>query len=159
MPTDFGRITQVLSGGGVEFVLVGGLALTALGSPRSTEDYDVCYGRRRENLERLASALGPFHPTLRGAPPELPFQLDVPTLKFGLNFTLNTDLGQIDLLGEIAGIGPYDAVVALAVEKEMYGCRIHILGLEGLERAKSAAGRLKDLGDLEIIRALKKRSP
>jgi len=98
------------------------LALTALGSPRSTEDYDVCYGRRRENLERLAAALGPFHPTLRGAPPELPFHLDVPTLRFGLNFTLNTDLGQMEL-------------------------------------AKSAAGRLKDLGDLEIIRALKKRSP
>lgn len=47
----------------------------------------------------------------------------------------------------------------LEVEKEMYGCRIQILGLEGLERAKSAAGRLKDLGDLEIIRALEKRSP
>jgi hypothetical protein len=101
--TRFGELLRVLGVGGARFVLVGGVAATAHGSPRSTQDLDVVYRRDDENLRRIAAALCPHHPYMRGAPPGLPFRLDFETLRSGLNFTLTTDLGWIDLLGESRG--------------------------------------------------------
>lgn len=103
--TDFERLLQALASGGVECILNSGLAANAHGAIRTTRDVDVVYARSRANLERLSTTLVPLHPYLRGAPPGLPFRLDVPTLQAGLNFTLTTDLGELDLLGEVAGGG------------------------------------------------------
>jgi hypothetical protein len=60
----------------------------------------VVYRRSPDNLDRLVSSLAPFRPYLRGAPPGLPFRWDQATLERGLNFTLVTTLGDLDLLGE-----------------------------------------------------------
>jgi hypothetical protein len=109
-------------------------------------------------LERLASALAPYHPHLRGAPADLPFIWDAQTLRSGLNFTLKTGLGDIDVLGEVTGIGDYDAVARLASEQEVAGLRLAVLSLDGLERAKRAAGRVKDLLDLEEIVETRRQS-
>lgn len=81
-----------------QFVIVGGLAVTIYGSAYVTIDLDLCYARDAENLWRLAQALQPFNPRLRGAPAGLPFRFNEHTPKSGLNFTLTTDLGDIDLL-------------------------------------------------------------
>jgi hypothetical protein len=89
----------------VEFVIIGGMAAVAHGSAYLTVDLDLCYSRQKENLEKLAQALAPFHPLLRGVPTDLPFSLDLSAFKSGLNFTLTTDLGDLDLLGEVAGLG------------------------------------------------------
>jgi hypothetical protein len=120
----------------VKFVLVGGLAAIAHGAATLTGDVDICYARDVENLQRLAHALAPFHPRLRGVPPDLPFRLDVSTLRAGLNFTLTTDLADLDLLGEVLGLGAYDAVHAVAEEIEVYRLPCLVLTLEGLIRAK-----------------------
>jgi len=156
----FEQLLQALHAAKVKFVLVGGLAAVAHGAATLTGDVDVCYARDQENLERLAQALAPFHPRLRGAPPDLPFRLDPPTLRAGLNFTLTTDLADLDLLGEILGLGTYDAVRAVAEEIEVYGLPCFVLTLEGLIRAKRAAGRPKDLRalhELEALLALKQK--
>ncbi|OJY25756.1 MAG: hypothetical protein BGO98_33845 [Myxococcales bacterium 68-20] len=139
----------------VRFSVIGGIALIARGVQRATEDLDIAYARDRENLSRLASALGPIHPRLRGVPPGLPFVLDEASLRSGLNFTLDTDLGPLDLFGEVPGLGTFDHVDAASSEIEVDGVRMLALTLEGLERAKRAAGRPKDLVDLGYIRALK----
>ncbi len=118
--TDIDRLLEVLYDAGVEFVIVGGVALVLRGSGRVTVDLDICYARDPENLRRLATALAPHHPHLRGAPPDLPFLWDDRTLSSGLNFTLTTDLGDIDVLGEITGIGGFDKVVALS--SALAGC-------------------------------------
>lgn len=97
MVTDFQRLVEALSGGRVEYVVIGGVAMVLHGSARTTQDFDICYERAPGNLQALAAALAPFHPRLRGAPPDLPFRLDAATLRSGLNFTLSTDLGDIDL--------------------------------------------------------------
>lgn len=76
MDTDFERAFAALVDGGVEFVIVGGLAATVHGSARLTHDLDVVYARSQENLERLARALEPYSPYLRGAPPGLLFGRD-----------------------------------------------------------------------------------
>ena len=90
---------------------MGGVAAAADGAARATYDVDVVYGRSPENLARLAAALTPLAPYLRGAPPGLPFRWDAVTISHGLNFTLTTTLGDLDLLGEIVGGGGYEQLL------------------------------------------------
>lgn len=103
----------------------------------------------------LAHALRPVNPRLRGAPAGLPFSFDEETLKRGLNFTLSTDLGDIDLLGEVAGLGTYDDVEASAMTVELFGRTQWVLTLDALIASKQAAGRPKDLRMLPELEALR----
>lgn len=155
--TDYAALLKALDAASVEYVVIGGLALAAHGYPRFTEDVDICYARNRANLSRLVTALTPLSPALRGAS-GLPFAFDEATLRSGLNFTLLTSAGAIVLLGEVTGIGSYEQMLPGATEYEVFGIRAKFIGLDDLERAKMAAGRPKDLFDLEAIRALKNRS-
>lgn len=156
-PADFEAILTALDEAGVEFVVIGGLALVAHGGPRATFDVDLAYSREEHNLERLARALRSFRPWLRGAGRDLPFVLDADTLRSGLNFTLSTEAGDIDLMGEVPGLGAFPEVRAVSVDVEVFNRRIAILSLDGLARSKRAAGRAKDLLDLETIADLKGR--
>jgi hypothetical protein len=143
--TDFRALLLALTQARVKFILVGGAAATAHGSTRLTLDLDVVYARDAENLRRAVSALAPHHPYLRGAPPGLPFTWDEKTLAQGLNFTLTTDLGDIDLLGEIVGGGRYEDLLEHCIEIDLFGARVLCLGLEKLIAVKRAAGRPRDL--------------
>lgn len=151
--TNFRALLRVLADAGVEFILVGGAAATAHGAVRLTLDLDVVYSRSPDNIERLVSALTPHHPYLRGAPPGLPFQWDAATIRRGLNFTLVTDLGDLDLFGEITGGGAYGDLRAYAMRITVFGVDCLCLELEPLIRVKRAAGRPKDL---EAIAELEK---
>jgi predicted nucleotidyltransferase len=153
--TNLQTILPLLAQAGVEFVIIGGVAATIHGSSHVTNDLDICYARSRLNLTRLANALAPFHPRLRGAPAELPFIWDAETLRHGLNFTLVTDLGDLDLLGEVTGIGTFEPVRAASIIVKLFGVKCAVLSLDGLIVAKRAAGRLKDqliLPELEALR-------
>jgi hypothetical protein len=161
LAADFSTIVGVLSTAEVEAIVIGGLAAQAHGSARITQDTDFLYRRTRENIERLADALTPYQPYLRGAPPGLPFRFDAPTVLRGLNFTLRTTLGDIDLLGEAAGVGNYEAVLPHAVRLPVFGQHVLVIDLPWLIRAKRAAGRPKDLeaiAELEALLAEKERA-
>ncbi|MGI9039453.1 MAG: nucleotidyltransferase, partial [Gemmatimonadota bacterium] len=119
--TDFEALLGALVEGGVEFIIVGGVAATVHGSARLTQDIDVVYARTDENMDRLVAALAPFAPYLRGAPAGLPFEWSAATLRRGLNFTLTTTLGDIDLLGEITGGGGYSELSGHSFEVELFG--------------------------------------
>lgn len=114
MIPDYRSIFDALDEQHVDFVVIGAIALVLHGSARLTRDLDICYSRERTNLARLANALKPFRPSLRGAPEDLPFTLDAATLKAGLNFTLRSSAGDLDLLGEVTGLGGYAAVRRLS---------------------------------------------
>ena len=159
MPTQFKLIVETLSDGSVDYVIIGGVALVAHGSARTTEDIDLCYSREATNIAALAAALAPLHPTLRGAPKDLPFRIDAQTLKAGLNFTLDTDLGPVDLLGEVTGVGGFSEVARDAELIDLYGRRVKLMSLDTLEKSKRAAGRRKDLLDLAEIAEIKARRP
>ena len=145
---------HVLSDAGVDCVVIGGVAGAFHGSGRVTYDLDVCYSRTAQNIRRLAEALAPFHPRPRGLPDGLPFIWDEATLRNGSLFTLHTDLGDIDLLAEVAGLGTYDEVKASSIPIEAFGCRVAVLDLKSLIRAKRAAGRERDLSALPELEAL-----
>ena len=152
--TNFRGLITMLVKGEIKFILVGGFAATLHGSARSTLDLDIVYSRERLNMERLVTALAPYHPYLRGAPPGLPFRFDFATLRNGLNFTLTTGLGDLDLLAEIAGGGSYDALLPHARQVQVFGMKCLCVNLEQLIRLKRAAGRDKDISALAELEAL-----
>jgi hypothetical protein len=153
--TDFGRLLTVLTDAGVEFIIIGGFAATAHGSAHVTVDLDVVYRRTTENMARLAAALAPLQPYLRGAPPGLPFRFDVETIKRGLNFTLATSAGDLDLLGEAAGGGTYDAILPRSEIRDLLGLECRFVNLETLIHLKRAAGRPKDIERIAELEALR----
>ena len=155
MSTQFDKILSLLANGDVEFVLIGGVAGNIHGSARLTYDVDIVYDRSKANLERVVSFLEPHHAYLRGAPPGLPFKLDVPTLRNGLNFTLTTDLGDLDLLGEVVGGGGYRDLLPHTVEVEAFGVKFRCVDLPTLIKLKRAAGRPKDLESIAELEALR----
>ncbi len=156
--TDFDALIRRLVTHGVEFILVGGAAATAHGSARLTEDLDIVYCRTAENIARLAASLAPSNPYLRGAPPGLPFRLDAETIQHGLNFTLTTDLGAVDLLGEITGGGRYEDLLSDAITLDLFGVPCRCLSLQRLIQVKRAAGRPRDLEAIAELEALVEES-
>lgn len=159
--TNFRELIRVLGQNQVEFIIVGGLAATVHGSSRFTKDLDVVYRRTPDNVTRLVNALVNDQPYLRGAPPGLPFSWDERTIWNGLNFTLITGLGAIDLLGEITGGGGYDDLLPYSVQLQLFDIKCFCLGLERLIYVKRAAGRPKDfeaIAELEAILEERKSS-
>ena len=152
--TDFRAVIQLFDGAGIEFVIVGGLAATIHGSARLTQDVDFVYARTLTNIDRVVAALRPHAPYPRGAPLGLPFDWSRATIERGLNFTLTTAIGDIDLLGEITGGGDYEALLPHSARVEIFGCRCRCLDLPELIRVKRAAGRPKDLDALAELEAL-----
>ncbi len=152
--TNFGAILRTLTEADVAYILVGGAAGIAHGASRLTQDIDVVYRRDIENLAKIAKALADSEPYLRGAPPGLPFRLDVETLRRGLNFTLITRLGDLNLLGEIVGGGTYERLIPSTIVLQVFGVDCRCLNLESLIEVKRAAGRPKDfeaIAELEEI--------
>ncbi|MEA2697469.1 MAG: hypothetical protein QOI66_1740 [Myxococcales bacterium] len=158
--TDYRKALDTLRGGGVRFIVIGGVAATAHGSTQLTNDLDVVYARDAEDFRRLAAALAPHNPYLRGVPAGLPFKFDVTTIKMGLNFTLDTDFGPLDLLGEASGGGTYDALSPHTVTLNLFGGDCLCVDLPTLIKLKRAAGRPKDilaLGELEALLRMQER--
>lgn len=152
--TDFRGLLTALIQGQVEFIVVGGAAATAHGSARLTLDLDIVYRRSPDDISRLVEALAPYSPYLRGAPPGLPFVLDQQTVSRGLNFTLSTTLGEIDLLGEITGGGDYDQLLPHSVVLRLFGLTCRGLSLRQLIEVKRAVGRPKDLEVIAELEAI-----
>ena len=148
------RTIHTLCDAQVEFVIIGGVSATLHGSARVTYDVDICYSRTKSNLAKLAGALAPFHPRPRGFPAGLPFVWDATSLRNNTVLTLETDLGEIDLLAEVAGIGTYTEVHARSVPVTSCERTFNILDLPALIQAKRAAGREKDLAALPELEAL-----
>lgn len=151
MPLEFDRVLRSLADNRVEFVIVGLTAAIAQGAPLGTVDLDICYRRTQDNAARLAAALKPFHPRLRGAPEGLPFKLDDKTIMMGSNFTFVTDVGDVDILGHISGVGEYGDIHKNAVETEAFGLRLRMMSLEDVIKSKKAAGRNKDKAQLPVL--------
>lgn len=149
------EVIQALAKNEVVFVVVGGIAIRGHGSSYLTQDLDVCYSRRRDNLKKLAATLAPFNPRPRGFPANLPFIWDEQTLQNGATFTLETSIGDIDLLAEVSGVGTFEDVFNESVSMNLYGFEVRVLSIEGLIKAKRAAGRTKDLLVLPELEALK----
>lgn len=142
-----------LSNAGVGYVVIGGVAARAHGSVRITEDLDICYAPNGDNLERLAGLLAAWHAYPRGIETGLPFIMDRRTLVNAPVMTLITREGALDIFDRVEGVGDFADVKASSVPVEA-GVRFLALSLEGLLRAKRAAGRPKDIEQIPELEAL-----
>ena|SRR5438477_2695691 len=151
---NFVTAVQMLVDAGIDFVIIGGWSAILHGSSYMTNDLDLCFSRKPENLKRLARTLAPFQPRPRDLPPDLPFVWDEVTLPNGTTFTLTTDLGLVDLFAEVPGVGSFDEAKANSVLVQAFDRVVWTLDLPALIRAKRAAGREKDLRALPELESL-----
>lgn len=154
-PFDPIRALKMLVDHRVRFVVIGGFAGRLWGSNTVTNDLDICYARDRKNLEVLSAALKELEASLRGAPEGLPFQPDAETLAGGDHFTFMTNAGNLDCLGNPAGSRGFQDLIAGAKRMKLDSLEVPVASLDDLIRLKRAAGRPKDLVELEILGALR----
>lgn len=141
---EFRELFGPLIAHGVDFVLIGGQAGISHGSTYPSYDLDVVYARDRDNVVRLVSALKEIGVRLRGAPRDLPFQLDTRTIENGANFTFETPYGDLDVLAGAAGMRSYERLKSGSVEREVSGHLVRVAAIDDLIAMKRAAGRTKD---------------
>jgi len=150
-------LLERLDAAGVQFVMIGGLAAQAHGSPSATFDLDVVPSWDRANLEKVAQVLADVDADREGVAdggPSLP-PLDARTLLAGAVFTLQTRYGRFDLLSNPDPGLDYGVLARTAVTFDLDGLRVKVASLEDLITMKRAAGRPKDLVELEILGALR----
>lgn len=153
-------ILRGLNQAAVRYVVIGGVAATAHGSARITNDLDICYDPSPENRERLAGVLAGWQSYTRGVEPGLPFFMDARTLRDVPVLTLVTDEGDLDVMGRVAGVGDFEAVDRASADVVIEGEPARALGLDALIAAKRATGRRRDLEallELEALRELKRK--
>ena len=148
------KLLEILSHARVEFVLVGGAAAYAHGSSMMTQDLDVCGNLSKGNIQRLAEALKPYHPKHRiskAQPAFTPEQAGKDSFK---NIYLTTDIGQVDFLGTVKGVGDYEAVRDASEDLSMGDFSFKILSISKLIEAKEAMGRPRDIETAAILREI-----
>jgi predicted nucleotidyltransferase len=147
-------MTRGLAEASVDFVVIGGLAARAHGSTRITEDLDICYAADSDNVERLVSVLASWDAYPRGIERDLPFFMDLRTFRTTPIMTLITNEGAIDVFDEVQGVGDFEAVLASSVAVDAEDFQFRALSLDGLIKAKKAAGRPKDIDQIPELEAL-----
>jgi hypothetical protein len=150
------RILRELSTQGVEFVLIGGMAGRVHGSPTVTNDLDICHHRTKANCERLAKTLQGLDARLRDLPVGLPSRIDATAIWQGHNFTFVTAAGFLDCLASPEEGTPtgYEDLARNAGSVTIADTAILVCSLEDLIRMKEAAGRPKDLIEVEVLKAV-----
>jgi predicted nucleotidyltransferase len=157
--TDF-RPTLLLADlveGGVDFVVIGGVAVVLQAQPRFTKDLDICYASDQANLERLASVLTSLNARLRGIDETVAFVADARMLSQTQILTLTTDHGEIDLLVDPSGAPPYAELRADADVLDVSGINVRVASIEHLTAMKRAAGRPQDLVDIDALQIARRR--
>ena len=148
----FDELLRRLSAADVEFVVVGGLAVNAWGVVRGTRDVDVVVATDLANLKRVAEvAVGANGhvqqgEALLGSPPSI-----ASALAAGEQVAIETDLGRLDVVQGLDGVPSYEVLRSRAAEAEILGVRVAVCSLDDLKSMKRAAGRTRDLADLEDL--------
>lgn len=155
------RVRDLLRGllaGGVDFVIIGGIAVIMQGAPRLTKDLDICYSTDVENLDRLGNVLIALKAQLRGVEDEVPFIPDGRTLRHTQILTLSTADGNLDLLVRPDGSPAFNSLKTRADEMDINGLKVRVASVTDLIAMKRASGRAQDLVDLETLEIIRHRS-
>jgi hypothetical protein len=149
-------ILQLLTAKGVDFVVIGGIAAVLHGSGRNTFDLDICYATDDANLRALGEVLVDLEAQPKGLKEKVPFVPDGRTLRNVEVLTLTTSLGEVDVLAKPSGAPRYDSLRKHADRFDLGGFSVLVAGIDDLLAMKVAAGRKKDLADVEELEAIKR---
>jgi predicted nucleotidyltransferase len=155
--SDLNQLLQRLCDAEIDFVIVGGFAATLHGASLVTRDSDICAVLSSENVEKLREALRDLRPSHRLTPQKLSF-LEIPEPGVAMrNLYLWTEIGPVDILGSIPGIGDFERVRAGSIDVDLFGRRCRVISLDDLIRAKEALGREKDLLSVKELKAIREK--
>lgn len=157
MPQNNQALLTRLSQNGLEFVVIGGVCSVYYGVPIATFDLDICCSFDEASLRRLELALRDLHPVHRLTPGKLPFALTAELSSRLKNLYLDTDLGTLDCLSEVEGLGPYAEVRNQSVCADLPYGKFRFLSLDSLIASKEAIHRDRDLHALRHLRAIRER--
>lgn len=157
---ELNKILKLLLQNRVEFILVGGLAAVTYGASTMTQDVDVCFSFHAENVEAILRALRRIHPRVRaGSGIVSLYEYTVERLCRLRNLYLKTDWGELDLLGEIKGVGNFEEVKKTSIEVTLFDHACRILSIDSLIQSKQAMNRPKDkqvVLELKVLRRKKR---
>lgn len=152
---NFEKIIKLLIDNEVKFVFIGGFAATVHGASILTQDIDVCISFDEENMRRILNALKDINPIHRAN--KQPLGKTASSLTKFKNLYLLTDIGSIDLIGKVSGIGSYPDLLAHSIEIDLFGRKCKVLDIDGLIRSKREMGRSKDKETIIQLEAIKER--
>lgn len=146
-----------LQDSGLEFVVIGGLCVVYHGVPVATFDLDICCPFGEENVLKIESAVKDLNPVHRLTANKLPLEQTRSSFNDLKNVYLQTDLGKLDCLSQVTGLGSYEQVLKQSIMHSMSFGQFRMLNLDALITAKTAAGRQKDLDAVRLLQAVKER--
>jgi hypothetical protein len=147
-----------LKDAGLQFVVVGGVSVVFHGAPVATFDLDICCPFGEENVRRIESAIRDLHPVHRMTPNKVPLETTRNQFANFRNLYLQTDLGKLDCLGEIAGVGDFEATLKQSVAANFSYGQFRMLNIDALIASKTALGREKDLEAVRLLRAIREKT-
>lgn len=152
------NLLKVLVESDIDFVIIGGFAATLYGSTQVTQDIDICSPLNPKQIEKFRRFLAPFNPKHRMTPKKLSFTDFPKDLKGVKNLYIKTDLGVLDILGEVTGVGSFEEIAKRASYTEFSGKKVKIISIDDLIKVKELIGRPKDEAtalELKVIRGKK----
>jgi hypothetical protein len=156
---DVERLLRTLVDGGVDFVVIGGVAAILHGSARATFDLDICFANDAGNLEALERVLISLDARLRGVAEDVPFVADSATLRRVDVLTLSTVAGDLDVLRIPSGAPRYDVLRRRADRFDVGGFEVLVASIDDLIAMKTAADRDKDRADVAELEAILRLAP
>ena len=157
MPQNDQALLMRLRDSGLQFVVVGGVSVVFHGAPVATFELDICCPFGEENVRRIEAAIGDLNPVHRMTPNKVPLEMTRDHFANFKNLYLQTDLGKLDCLGEIAGVGDFAAAFNQSVVANFSYGQFRMLNIDALITSKSALGREKDLEAVRLLRAIKEK--
>lgn len=142
----------------VEFLIIGGFCGIVHGISLVTKDLDICCRFSKENLYRLQAAVKDLHPFHRLVANKLPFELNDYLCSELKNVYLQTDLGKLDCLSEVKGIGNYDECLRRSISCKLSYGEFRMLDVDALIVSKEAVGREKDLAAVKLLLAIREKN-
>lgn len=158
-PLDPGGLIEALNSGEVEFIVIGGFAVSAHGLPRATKDLDIVPDPAPDNLQRLVRVLERLEAEIMGSDEfeldELPATDPKGLLELGGNVVLSTNLGRLDIFQLVTPELEYEHLLPASVTDHVFGHQVRFCGYQDLVRMKEAAGRPEDLSDIQRLREIR----
>jgi len=150
----FDELLRRLAEANVDFVVVGGLAVNAWGVVRGTKDVDVVVSPDPENLKQIADVAVAAGGHVQQGEALLGSAFSIASaLAAGEQVAIETDLGRLDVVQGLDGVPSYPDLRSRASEVEILGTTVVVCSIQDLKAMKQAAGRTRDLVDLEDLDA------